>query len=186
MANNCLVNSDEQIDLTLANYDGQRHLVTTTVPAGERRIIEAVQSVRAGDEIGFPVLVTTIGWFESNPGAVWERIWLDANPCSPSRVASGIGWRIFATNSSCCAVGACARHVNDVYHRWISNRAQPWSQMAGKREKVRPHGDGRLQVIWRPRPPCLQSRVHWCRLRIRSAGQSRPKGKWNARNVCGL
>jgi hypothetical protein len=52
-------------------------LVMTTGPASERRIIEAVQSVRVGDETGFPVLVTTIGWFESNPGAVWERIWLD-------------------------------------------------------------------------------------------------------------
>jgi hypothetical protein len=38
-----------------------------TGPAGERRIVEFVQSVRAVNETGFPVLVTTIGWIESTP-----------------------------------------------------------------------------------------------------------------------
>jgi hypothetical protein len=52
-------------------------LVITSGPAGEERIAEAVRAVSVGAEIQFPVLVTTTGWLESNPGALWKRIWLD-------------------------------------------------------------------------------------------------------------
>ena len=51
--------------------------VITSGPAGEQRITDAVRAVSGGAEIQFPILVTTTGWLESNPGAVWERIWLD-------------------------------------------------------------------------------------------------------------
>jgi hypothetical protein len=53
-------------------------LVITSGPASERRVTEAVRAVSGGAEIRFPVLVTTIGWLETNPGALWQRIWFDA------------------------------------------------------------------------------------------------------------
>jgi hypothetical protein len=52
-------------------------LVTTTGPHGEQRILEAVRAVSVGEETRFPVLVTTMGWLQSDPGAIWERIWRD-------------------------------------------------------------------------------------------------------------
>src|SRR5579864_1872031 len=58
------------------NFLSKVQLVITSGPTGEQRITEAVRAVSGGAEIQFPVLVTTKGWFESNPGAVWERIWL--------------------------------------------------------------------------------------------------------------
>ena len=52
-------------------------LVITSGPAGEQRITEAVRAVSGGAETQFPILVTTTGWLESNPGALWQRIWFD-------------------------------------------------------------------------------------------------------------
>jgi hypothetical protein len=64
--------------MAVRDFDGfPITLVITSGPAGERRIVEAVRAVSGGAEIQFRVLVTTIGWLESNPGALWQRIWFD-------------------------------------------------------------------------------------------------------------
>jgi hypothetical protein len=51
--------------------------VTTTGPAGEQRVLEAVRAVCVGEASRVPVLVTTIGWLQSDRGAIWGRIWRD-------------------------------------------------------------------------------------------------------------
>ena len=61
------------------DYDGfPTILVVTMGPGSEQRIVDAVRAAAAGQVSRLPVLVTTVGWLESEAAGPFARIWLES------------------------------------------------------------------------------------------------------------
>jgi hypothetical protein len=59
-------------------YDGfPTLLVVASGPASEQRVVEAVRAISALEGGSLSVLVTTMGWLESDSGWFGKRVWLE-------------------------------------------------------------------------------------------------------------